>query len=455
MSARSVRFDDALPLLAGEIASTVGAEALASGVVLRDATGRLAFFSRAEIEPAAAEGLEARLRAALGHYARPDRVLVDPRAPGAEEVLAEAPAAQVAGEHSIRLLDRRIVGADWLRSPAPAAEGARRFVFASLKGGVGRSTALAVAAADLARQGRSVLVVDLDLEAPGLGSLLLGANTLPEFGTLDYLVENKVEVPDDGFLADLIGPSGVPAGGRIDVAPAFGRRSLAHPGDVLAKIGRAYVETARPEGALATMFDQIRELVDRLAGRARYDAVLIDARAGLHETTAASVLGLGADVFLFALDEPQSFDGYSTLLATLARLAPPTGPLPEWVERLTPVQAKAPAEAERRREFDQRWQDLVLRVGPSRRPPAADGDEVRIPEGFTDVPWDESAPDEEVVPVDSPLMQPIAVLSDARYVAFDPLRRRELVDDKVYSATFGDLLRRVNAAIEAEHEEAP
>ncbi|BDG08380.1 KGGVGR-motif variant AAA ATPase [Anaeromyxobacter paludicola] len=456
MSAPLVRFDDALPLLAREIAATLGAEQLAAGIVLRDATGRLAFFSRNDISPVSAENLSARLRAVLGPYARPERVLVDPRATGAEAILADSRTTRViAGEHSIRLIDRRIVGADWVRSPAPAAEGPPRFVFASLKGGVGRSTALAVAAAEVAREGHSVLVIDLDLEAPGLGSLLLSAETLPEFGTLDYLVERKVGVPDDGFVADLVGPSRVPAGGRIDVAPAFGRRSLEHPGDVLAKIGRAYLETIGPEGAVATVFDQIRELVDRLVDRARYDAILIDARAGLHETTAASVLGLGAEVFLFALDEPQSFDGYSTLLASFAQLAPPGAPLPEWADRLTPVQAKAPADPARRKEFNQRWQDLVMRVGPS-RPAAELGGEIQIPEGFTEVPWDdESTPDEEVVPVDRPLMQPIAVLSDARYVAFDPLRRREQVDEKLYSATFGDLLRRVGAAVESRGEEAP
>ena len=43
--------------------------------------------------------------------------------------------------------------------------------FYSLRGGVGRSTALAYTARIIARRGRTVLCVDMDLEAPGLAAL--------------------------------------------------------------------------------------------------------------------------------------------------------------------------------------------------------------------------------------------------------------------------------------------
>ena len=43
--------------------------------------------------------------------------------------------------------------------------------FYSLRGGVGRSTALAYTAQLLARAGHTVLCVDMDLEAPGLAAL--------------------------------------------------------------------------------------------------------------------------------------------------------------------------------------------------------------------------------------------------------------------------------------------
>src|SRR5690606_11833904 len=74
----------------------------------------------------------------------------------------------------VRLIERRIVGQDWLQPPREPLEGAPPVVvFASHKGGVGRSTALAVAAAAFSESGLNVLVIDLDLEAPGLGDMLL------------------------------------------------------------------------------------------------------------------------------------------------------------------------------------------------------------------------------------------------------------------------------------------
>lgn len=187
--------------------------------------------------------------------------------------------------------------------------------------------------------------------------------------------------------------------------------------------------------------------MDHFAESGRYDAILVDARAGLHETTAASVLGLGAEVLLFGLDEPQTFQGYAALLAHLARLILPDAEPPEWLERLTPVQAKAPVDADRRAEFAQRWQSLVARWVPLSHAEPEPSQATPLPAGFKDVPWDDSAPDEDVLPADASLARPIAVLRDDRYEAFDPLRRRDLLAHEVYEITFGELLRRVERAV--------
>ena len=95
-----------------------------------------------------------------------------------------------------------------------------------------------------------MLAIDMDLEAPGLGNLLLPDETLPEFGLLDYLVELEAGNPlDDEFFVDLIGPSWLGRGiGRVDVIPALGRRSLCQSGKCSRKAGarissRAYLMT--------------------------------------------------------------------------------------------------------------------------------------------------------------------------------------------------------------------
>jgi Mrp family chromosome partitioning ATPase len=66
----------------------------------------------------------------------------------------------------ILLLDRQIIGQDWIRPNfAPVNALTPVLTFFSCKGGVGRSTALAIVASDLSERGKNVLIVDLDLEA--------------------------------------------------------------------------------------------------------------------------------------------------------------------------------------------------------------------------------------------------------------------------------------------------
>jgi MinD-like ATPase involved in chromosome partitioning or flagellar assembly len=62
--------------------------------------------------------------------------------------------------------------------------------FYSFKGGTGRSMALANVAAELAKRGKRVLIVDFDLEAPGLDTFRLGDdNKSRHRGIVDYIVE--------------------------------------------------------------------------------------------------------------------------------------------------------------------------------------------------------------------------------------------------------------------------
>lgn len=443
-----IRFDDSLPILTRVIADELGSDVLQNGVAVRDVAGRLAFFCSDPLDEKAIERVSQCLRDKLGSYARDDRVLAGGGDIGANRVLAEPSrvAINVDGQR-IHLLERRLVGADWLRAPAQPSPPPPRFVFASLKGGVGRSTALAVTAADLASRGRRVLVVDLDLEAPGLGPMLLDEGTLPAFGTLDALVENGLSGLDDSFLADLIGPSALAGGrGRIDVMPAFGQCSLAHPADILAKIARAYAEDIDPQGAAMTFRDQVANLIDRFADPARYDAILIDARAGLHESTAASFLGLGADILLFGLDEPQTFQGFKALFGHLVRFATSDDPAPEWLSRLNLIQGKAPLDVEQRQAFAERCRRLVADVGPTptrevAQPPSPPA------EPFGDVPWDDDISDQNVFADDSwVLNDPVPVLDDQNYRGFDPFARHDLLLEGFYGTTFGQLLGLVRNA---------
>jgi hypothetical protein len=444
----TIRFDDSLPALIAVIEAELGSEVLATGVAVRDITGRLAFVLPCAFDANLIDRMGERLKTALGPYARNDRQLVACDDFGAQALLNSAAALPLTVNNKpLRLIDRRLVGADWLRAPANKAPPPPRFVFASLKGGVGRSTALAITAAHLASFGKRVLAIDLDMEAPGLGSLLLNEGTLPEFGLIDALVENGLAPLDEAFLADLLGPSDLADRlGRIDVMPAFGRRSLKNPADVLSKIARAYTEDSRPDGSVATILDQVADLVNRLADPTRYDAILIDARAGLHETTATAILGLGAEVFLFGLDEPQTFQGYAALLGHLGRFAQAAnGEVPEWLGRISMVQGKAPADASAQESFADQCKQLFMDSGLETSAPQVASEPRPAAGDFSALQWDDEQSDEDVLPKELRAFRaPVPILNNEQFMHFNPQQKRHLLLPEVYRATYGAFLARVN-----------
>ena len=97
--------------------------------------------------------------------------------------------------------------------------------FYSFKGGVGRSFALLETAAQLARRGRSVLVWDLDLEAPGLQRVpaLRRLEHSVKGGTLDLLGHFQQADYDiapaitalPGLIVDLEHEAVLSAGGKL------------------------------------------------------------------------------------------------------------------------------------------------------------------------------------------------------------------------------------------------
>ena len=303
----SLRFHESVPTLV-RIATTHGVPMDEQTVIVRDGAGHLILARETVAHPAQ---LEAALREGLGGYASPVALVTGKTV---QQLLADPSVVEVeivgssGTVHRVRYADRRIVGMDWLRAPVPLKVNPKRLVFGSIKGGVGRSTAMAVLAADLARAGKRVLAIDLDIEAPGIGSMLLpGSSDLsldrrPRFGVVDYLVEDALGGITDEELYDFVGVSPFHEG-SIDVIPAAGREIDERPETMIAKLSRALVEDREADRTISVT-EQVSRMVDRFANRATYDAILIDARAGMAEITAAPLLGLGAETLFFGIDQP-------------------------------------------------------------------------------------------------------------------------------------------------------
>lgn len=343
-----IRYDDALGNLAKSIQEVLGLKALEENLILRDAEGLLTFVRRTEIPPEKIENLKNLIRKRVGSYAAQPEIatpdeLFDSRLSDPDEDEWELVSTSNSEPFYIRYVERRIVGNDWVRGIFPKIDGsAPVIVFASHKGGVGRSTALTIAAQAFAKLGKSILAVDLDLEAPGIGGMLLKPEEIPLYGAIDYYVECGRSEIDTEFMQNMKSISSVGEWpGKITIVPAAGTACQENPQNVLGKISRAYLETDLPAAPQGSFLDKTRQMIADLSRTDKYDAVFIDARAGLNESTATTIQGLGADVLFFGIDTPQTWEGYRYFLSHLARFKSKATQENDWRYKIKMVHAKA------------------------------------------------------------------------------------------------------------------
>ncbi|MER7849316.1 hypothetical protein ABTZ03_35880 [Kitasatospora sp. NPDC096077] len=196
----------------------------------------------------------------------------------------------------------RFPSEDYGTLPSPVVS-----TFYSLRGGVGRSTALAHAARVIAGQGLTVLCIDMDLEAPGLASLFdvedrvtEGMGVVPLLaaaevsGEIDALDEHVLRVTEDAGLFLL------PAG---------------HPGAEYARL-LSHLDPSAWYGE--DEVNPLRLLVETVSTLAQSpDVVLIDSRTGI-SPLAAPLLFDVSDINIIAFyPHPQARAGTRALTRAL------------------------------------------------------------------------------------------------------------------------------------------
>jgi CobQ/CobB/MinD/ParA nucleotide binding domain len=220
---------------------------------------------------------------------------------------------------ALKLLERQDKEKEWLRTPsddvAQLGKKAKRCVFFSIKGGVGRSTALVMLSIELARQGKKVLVLDGDFESPGLSSSLLPRDEgQPDYGIVDWLTAQALGA-DQQTLADMARRHIAEASplnaalelkGQILVSPAYGKLTEAY----VLKLGRLYRMSKN-----GLSYAQRLQFFFRTIEEAHIpDVILFDSRAGIDDTAAVALTQLHADIsFLFAINTTQTWDSYALL----------------------------------------------------------------------------------------------------------------------------------------------
>jgi len=437
-----VTFDQVEPLL-GQIfdEDLSGLDGVQRLVAIRDLFGRVRFV--VDARPAAGTSLESALQRLaqaaqdkLGSRAfPPDQAFLYGEELASDfEAMLRTGRLLRDGPPEFRLLDRQVTGTAWNTVHEPGQPPIiPRLAFYSLKGGVGRSTAVAVAAWYLAKRGLNVLALDLDLEAPGLSTSLLPQARQPEFGLVDWFVEDAVGQGDycvDRMVA--ASPLAQELPGQIWVVPCHG----AEPGDYLAKLGRCYLDLpSRNHAGPERWEDRLIRVIAAIEQRTRPHVMLLDVRAGLPDLAAVATTDLGAGLLLFALDTDQTWAGYRLLLDSWRR-AEAIRPLRE---RLHIVAAQTP-ETDREpylSRFRERAWDLL-------RDYAYDEIDAHSPspeDAFSFDLTDDNAPH-----------APIPIYWNRGFASMAHLHA---LDETLVAAAFGRFLERIDAFVLSDMEARP
>ena len=308
----TARFDDALRGAIDVISRNEGVLAPAGRVVLvRDLFGRIRVAFENEFELPLE--VEDELRQATGAYFAPG-ALSAPSMLAPKLVFDSTDARPGVSSPRVEVIDRVVTGAEWQRAPLPNLPPTPpRSTLFGIKGGVGRSTALIAWARHLASLRKKVLVFDLDLESPGVSSSLLPKGSSPDFGVVDWLVEDAVDNADEELVRRMVYPSPLADGTAGDIL-VVGCGDYAR-GTYVDKLSRSYLDVPGTATRSSRSFaDRIGEMVDAVERHVNPDVVLLDSRSGLHDLAGIATTRLGAMSFLFAVGSRQTWDGYRTLL---------------------------------------------------------------------------------------------------------------------------------------------
>ncbi|RBP67097.1 AAA domain-containing protein [Brevibacterium sanguinis] len=392
-----IRFNEA-GTAAVELAESVAQEYDSDVIVVRDLLGRNALAIK-EIEPARVEELRESLREKCSPFvgAEPVILLSEMFAPELiteSDELRRAP-ERIAPSGKVRVLERSALSSDWIGQPLSRGSSPHRIALYGFKGGVTRSTATFALAHHLARAGKVVLVVDLDLESPGITSMLAPhPYMLPEHGIIDHLVEYPLRNDEDlDLTVHSMAAGALDGNGEVWLAPAAGTPNPNGDG-YLDKLSRVYFDLpadATLDRNKVTFAERIEAAVlaceKQVAERSRaVDVVLLDSRSGIHDIAAVAITQLSTLALLFATDNTQTWNGYSQLFSRWGQRLDPAR-RDEIRQKLQMVAPLVPKEYEAYlRRFTDNAQECFARTLYD-EPPAGSFQDV-----FNFAPSDESAP---------------------------------------------------------------
>lgn len=181
--------------------------------------------------------------------------------------------------------------------------------FYSFKGGVGRSTALGLVAGILATRKRRVVMVDFDLEAPGISVLFqndLENINEEQYGVLDYLHQRYL-TPDLDLptIEHCISQVNLDTRGELFLVPAgeYNENYIHRLADLDRHTLQSFYRGERGE------INPVQQLIRDIQERIDPDVILIDARPGFNDTSAIALFDLADTAIICFSPTDQSFEG--------------------------------------------------------------------------------------------------------------------------------------------------
>jgi cellulose biosynthesis protein BcsQ len=233
------------------------------------------------------------------------------------------------------VVERLLTNESWIRDSDKNPEQWPPVVaFYSFKGGVGRSVTAATTALTLAREGLRVIVLDLDLEAPGIEGYFFNPDDPSRkvrAGVVDYLLESAAlgerYRPDiNDFVLPYADPAVASSGGSLLIVPA-GRLD----GTYMERLGRVNLaDIGRKRGP----DNPIRALIEGVLAFRTADVVVVDCRTGFTDLGGITLNGLSTlDVLVFRGGEADR-RYLPVVLENIHRLREKTDATPQAAEQL-------------------------------------------------------------------------------------------------------------------------
>lgn len=189
--------------------------------------------------------------------------------------------------------------------------------FYSFKGGMGRTSALIATALQLAQDGKNVLAIDTDIEAPGLASIFFDENSIDE-GTVDYFLESIVsggaidmsrmikQVTEPVLTEKMSGKVFVIPAGKVDT-------------NYLTKLAKIDYHDNIPNKMYDTIKSLIVDAINEIKRIVSIDYILLDSRAGFHDMGGVVTNHIPHGIVLFGKNSSQSWNGLSLVVSSIKK----------------------------------------------------------------------------------------------------------------------------------------